>query len=57
MNTTGKKHIREKKLHRELMLSSCSVIAYNQIDVIILRQHIMETAVIIRALTSSNTER
>lgn len=38
------------------MLSSCSVIAYNQIYVTILRQHVTETAVIIRALRSSNTK-
>lgn len=33
-----------------------TVIAYNQIDVIILRQRVTETAVTIRALTSSNTK-
>lgn len=33
-----------------------TVIAYNQIDVIILRQHVTGTAVTIRALTSSNTK-
>jgi len=39
------------------MLPSCYVIAYNQIDVLIVRQHVTETAVIIRALISSNTKR
>lgn len=52
-----KKHIiKRQKASQGINVSGCSVIAYNQIDVIIVRQPITETAVIIRALTSSNTK-
>lgn len=52
-----KKHIiKRQKASQGMNVSACSVIAYNQIDVIIVRQHVPETAVIIRALTGSNTK-
>lgn len=52
------KHIikRQKKLPRELMDLLCSAIAYKQIDVIMVRQHLAEPAVIIRALTGPSTK-
>lgn len=58
LNTTAeKKHIiKRQEASQGINVSGCSVIAYNQIDVIIVRQPVTETAVIIRALTSSNTK-
>lgn len=52
-----KKHIiKRQKASQGMNVSGCSVIAYNQIDVLMVRQHVTETAVISRALTGSNTK-
>lgn len=52
-----KKHIiKRQKASQGMNVSGSSVIAYNQIDGIIVWQHVTETAVIIRALTGSNTK-